>query len=98
MYVYGDMLLCRATEMCEWELGNCIQLHLCSLVEDRYSLCPQDNMRRYQQAVDQVTDAMDSMMKVMDDTMMDHKDRVKRLFKKNGTVKKNFKLKRNKQT
>ncbi|XP_053354217.1 unconventional myosin-VIIa-like [Clarias gariepinus] len=58
----------------------------------------QDNMRRYQQAVDQVTDAMDSMMKVMDDTMMDHKDRVKRLFKKNGTVKKNFKLKRNKQT
>lgn len=48
--------------------------------------------------VDQVTDAMDSMMKAMDDTMMDHKDRVMKFFKKNGTDKKNSTLKHNKQT
>lgn len=36
--------------------------------------CPQGNMQHYEQAVDQVTDAMDSMMKALDDTVMDHKE------------------------
>lgn len=55
-------------------------------------------MQRCQQVVDQVTDSVDSMMKTMDDTIMDHKDRVLKLFKKNGTVKKDTKLKHKKQT
>lgn len=60
--------------------------------------CLQDNVQRCQQAMDQMTDAMDSMMKAMDDAMMDHKDRVLKLFKKNGTVKKSSKSKHKKQT
>ncbi|XP_053492631.1 unconventional myosin-VIIa isoform X2 [Ictalurus furcatus] len=81
-------------------LGGFIPKNRAGVDDDlhRISELIQGNMQRCQQVVDQVTDSVDSMMKTMDDTIMDHKDRVLKLFKKNGTVKKNTKLKHNKQT
>lgn len=49
----------------------------------------QGNMQRCKLVMDQVTEARDTMMKVLD-----HKDRVLKLLNKNGTVKKSSKLKR----
>nr|XP_046248315.1 histone deacetylase complex subunit SAP130a isoform X3 [Scatophagus argus] len=49
----------------------------------------QGNMQRCKLVMDQVTEARDTMMKVLD-----HKDKVLKLLNKNGTVKKSSKLKR----
>ncbi|XP_073707703.1 histone deacetylase complex subunit SAP130a [Garra rufa] len=49
----------------------------------------QGNMQRCKLVMDQVTEARDTMMKVLD-----HKDRVLKLLNKNGTPKKSSKLKR----
>uniref|UniRef100_A0A4W3IPT0 Sin3A-associated protein a n=1 Tax=Callorhinchus milii TaxID=7868 RepID=A0A4W3IPT0_CALMI len=49
----------------------------------------QGNMQRCKLVIDQITEAKDTMMKVLD-----HKDRVLKLLNKNGTVKKVSKLKR----
>uniref|UniRef100_A0AAY4EUB3 Histone deacetylase complex subunit SAP130 C-terminal domain-containing protein n=1 Tax=Denticeps clupeoides TaxID=299321 RepID=A0AAY4EUB3_9TELE len=49
----------------------------------------QGNMQRCKLVMDQVTEARDTMMKVLD-----HKDRVLKLLNKNGTTKKTSKLKR----
>ncbi|KAI4892024.1 hypothetical protein NFI96_034233 [Prochilodus magdalenae] len=49
----------------------------------------QGNMQRCKLVMDQVTEARDTMMKVLD-----HKDRVLKLLNKNGTAKKSSKLKR----
>ncbi|XP_030647554.1 histone deacetylase complex subunit SAP130a isoform X2 [Chanos chanos] len=49
----------------------------------------QGNMQRCKLVMDQVTEARDTMMKVLD-----HKERVLKLLNKNGTVKKSSKLKR----
>ncbi|KAL1023381.1 hypothetical protein UPYG_G00040130 [Umbra pygmaea] len=49
----------------------------------------QGNMQRCKLVMDQVTEARDTMMKVLD-----HKDKVLKLLNKNGTVKKSNKLKR----
>lgn len=54
-----------------------------------YFLCPQGNMQRCKLVMDQVTEARDTMMKVLD-----HKDKVLKLLNKNGAVKKSSKLKR----
>ncbi|XP_067897899.1 histone deacetylase complex subunit SAP130-like isoform X4 [Heterodontus francisci] len=48
----------------------------------------QGNMQRCKLVIDQITEAKDTMMKVLD-----HKDRVLKLLNKNGTVKKVSKLK-----
>ncbi|XP_058259548.1 histone deacetylase complex subunit SAP130a isoform X2 [Hemibagrus wyckioides] len=53
----------------------------------------QGNMQRCKLVMDQVTEARDTMMKVLD-----HKDRVLKLLNKNGTVKKSSKLKRKERT
>ncbi|XP_027002782.2 histone deacetylase complex subunit SAP130a isoform X5 [Tachysurus fulvidraco] len=53
----------------------------------------QGNMQRCKLVMDQVTEARDTMMKVLD-----HKDRVLKLLNKNGTVKKSSKLKRKDRT
>lgn len=55
--------------------------HLC--------VCPQGNMQRCKLVMDQVTEARDTMMKVLD-----HKEKVLKLLNKNGGVKKSSKLKR----
>uniref|UniRef100_A0A673CLJ8 Histone deacetylase complex subunit SAP130 C-terminal domain-containing protein n=1 Tax=Sphaeramia orbicularis TaxID=375764 RepID=A0A673CLJ8_9TELE len=49
----------------------------------------QGNMQRCKLVMDQVTEARDTMMKVLD-----HKEKVLKLLNKNGTVKKSSKLKR----
>lgn len=49
----------------------------------------QGNMQRCKLVMDQINEARDSMLKVLD-----HKDRVLKLLNKNGTVKKVSKLKR----
>ena len=49
----------------------------------------QGNMQRCKLVMDQISEARDSMLKVLD-----HKDRVLKLLNKNGTVKKVSKLKR----
>ncbi|XP_067851717.1 histone deacetylase complex subunit SAP130b isoform X3 [Heptranchias perlo] len=49
----------------------------------------QGNMQRCKLVIDQITEAKDTMLKVLD-----HKDRVLKLLNKNGTVKKVSKLKR----
>lgn len=49
----------------------------------------QGNMQRCKLVIDQITEAKDTMMKVLD-----HKDRVLKLLNKNGAVKKVSKLKR----
>ncbi|XP_072295219.1 histone deacetylase complex subunit SAP130a isoform X2 [Eucyclogobius newberryi] len=49
----------------------------------------QGNMQRCKLVMDQVTEARETMMKVLD-----HKDKVLKLLNKNGTVKKSSKLKR----
>ena len=49
----------------------------------------QGNMQRCKLVMDQVTEARDTMMKVLD-----HKDKVLKLLNKNGTAKKSSKLKR----
>lgn len=49
----------------------------------------QGNMQRCKLVMDQVTEARDTMMKVLD-----HKDKVLKLLNKNGAVKKSSKLKR----
>ncbi|KAK1796772.1 hypothetical protein P4O66_009787 [Electrophorus voltai] len=49
----------------------------------------QGNMQRCKLVMDQVTEARDTMMKVLD-----HKDRVLKLLNKNGTARKSSKLKR----
>lgn len=49
----------------------------------------QGNMQRCKLVMDQVAEARDTMMKVLD-----HKDRVLKLLNKNGTPKKSSKLKR----
>ena len=51
--------------------------------------CPQGNMQRCKLVMDQVTEARDTMMKVLD-----HKEKVLKLLNKNGAVKKSSKLKR----
>ncbi|XP_066522278.1 histone deacetylase complex subunit SAP130a isoform X2 [Hoplias malabaricus] len=53
----------------------------------------QGNMQRCKLVMDQVTEARDTMMKVLD-----HKDRVLKLLNKNGTAKKSSKLKRKERT
>ncbi|XP_059806797.1 histone deacetylase complex subunit SAP130-like isoform X2 [Hypanus sabinus] len=55
----------------------------------RISELIQGNMQRCKLVIDQITEAKDTMMKVLD-----HKDRVLKLLNKNGTVKKVSKLKR----
>lgn len=50
-------------------------------------------MQRCKLVMDQVTEARDTMMKVLD-----HKDRVLKLLNKNGTAKKSSKLKRKERT
>lgn len=52
-------------------------------------ISPQGNMQRCKLVMDQVTEARDTMMKVLD-----HKEKVLKLLNKNGTVKKSSKLKR----
>lgn len=52
-------------------------------------LRPQGNMQRCKLVMDQVTEARDTMMKVLE-----HKDKVLKLLNKNGAVKKSSKLKR----
>ena len=52
-------------------------------------LCRQGNMQRCKLVMDQVTEARDTMMKVLD-----HKEKVLKLLNKNGAVKKSSKLKR----
>lgn len=49
----------------------------------------QGNMQRCKLVMDQVTEARDTMMKVLD-----HKEKVLKLLNKNGAVKKSSKLKR----
>lgn len=58
------------------------------LITDFMSLF-QGNMQRCKLVMDQISEARDSMLKVLD-----HKDRVLKLLNKNGTVKKVSKLKR----
>lgn len=53
------------------------------------SISFQGNMQRCKLVMDQINEARDSMLKVLD-----HKDRVLKLLNKNGTVKKVSKLKR----
>uniref|UniRef100_A0AAR2LJ75 Histone deacetylase complex subunit SAP130 C-terminal domain-containing protein n=1 Tax=Pygocentrus nattereri TaxID=42514 RepID=A0AAR2LJ75_PYGNA len=53
----------------------------------------QGNMQRCKLVMDQVTEARDTMMKVLD-----HKDRVLKLLNKNGTAKKSSKLRRKERT
>lgn len=55
----------------------------------RISELIQGNMQRCKLVMDQVTEARDTMMKVLD-----HKEKVLKLLNKNGTVKKSSKLKR----
>lgn len=52
-------------------------------------VCLQGNMQRCKLVMDQVTEARDTMMKVLD-----HKEKVLKLLNKNGAVKKSSKLKR----
>lgn len=52
-------------------------------------VCRQGNMQRCKLVMDQVTEARDTMMKVLD-----HKEKVLKLLNKNGAVKKSSKLKR----
>lgn len=54
-----------------------------------WRFAPQGNMQRCKLVMDQVTEARDTMMKVLD-----HKDKVLKLLNKNGAVKKSSKLKR----
>lgn len=58
-------------------------------IHDLLTYSVQGNMQRCKLVMDQVTEARDTMMKVLD-----HKDRVLKLLNKNGTPKKSSKLKR----
>lgn len=58
-------------------------------LEGDFRVCPQGNMQRCKLVMDQVTEARDTMMKVLD-----HKEKVLKLLNKNGSVKKSSKLKR----
>lgn len=57
--------------------------------DDPWCVYPQGNMQRCKLVMDQVTEARDTMMKVLD-----HKEKVLKLLNKNGAVKKSSKLKR----
>lgn len=58
-------------------------------IDDVCVFVPQGNMQRCKLVIDQVTEARDTMMKVLD-----HKEKVLKLLNKNGAVKKSSKLKR----
>ena len=64
-------------------------IHKAAFINMSYSFCPQGNMQRCKLVMDQVTEARDTMMKVLD-----HKEKVLKLLNKNGSVKKSSKLKR----
>lgn len=79
---YFDFLLCRVAE-CMYKLD------LCQHFKNYSCICLQGNMQRCKLVMDQVTEARDTMMKVLE-----HKEKVLKLLNKNGTVKKSSKLKR----
>lgn len=63
--------------------------HGISIVYSGSFCARQGNMQRCKLVMDQVTEARDTMMKVLD-----HKEKVLKLLNKNGAVKKSSKLKR----